>query len=179
MPTLPRDIATLICADKELAFVPKRWDEADKNYFEVLVPLTAGEVTIGGFFVRVKISRGHLSRDAMAQLEFGQTRRTSEPLWRLDWKPLHRHDNKGDGAPGYEWGEYDRVSHDHNFWDNFVPQRMEMRRTNLPRARPFDIEPGTVSDFLDFSGKCFRINNLSAIALPTATIDLYWQKSSG
>ncbi len=174
MRTLPNNIADLINADKELSFIPK-WDSDDKDrHFEMLVPLTIDEVTIGGFSLRLRVSKEVLDRDAMAQIEYGTTRRTSEALWRMDWRPFHSHNNKGNGPTGLEWAEFDRVSHEHSFTDNFLPQTLVMRKWNLPRVRGIHPDPKSLSDFLDFSGKCFRIKNISSISLPVATIDLFW-----
>ena len=174
MGTLPSNIVELIESDKIMSSVPK-WDESDKVYYSILVPLTIGTTTFGGFTLRVKVSKEFAARDAMASLQYGPSRRSTEPLWRMDWKPTHRHNNKGRGAPGFEWAEFDRVSHDHNFADNYLAQANLMRRS-LPYARPLSEEPSTLRDFLDFSGKCFRISNMSSIVLPVGTIDLFWTK---
>jgi hypothetical protein len=173
MGTLPTNIVELIKADKVASFT--KWDESDKLFFSMLAPLTTGHVTVGGLSLRVKISKEFVARDAMAAIEFGTTRRNNEPLWRIDWRPQHRHNNKGNGVYPFEWAEFDRISHDHNFFDNFLPDMSRVRKS-LPRARPVDPDPSTLTDFLDFSGKCFNISNMSSLKLPTATVDLFWTK---
>jgi hypothetical protein len=171
---LPPDIIALIEGEKTLGVTPK-WDKtSDPRYLEILTPLAVGEVTTGGFEIRVKISKQFVDRDAVAQLEFAmQGRRSAVALWRLDWKPFAPHDNNG--VPE-TLGETIFGSHEHRFHDNYIVAEHRMRAGNLPWARGLNTDPGTLSDFLALWGERFRIKDIRRMRLPTVTADLFWTK---
>lgn len=175
MANLPRDIVDLVYSDKRIAITPK-WDEAsDSRYLQFTVPLQFGEVTIGGFDLRVKLSKHHIDRDCLAQLEYApEGRRSAEPLWRIEWRPFSVHSNPGWGPPGFEFDTYEQRSHNHRFEDNYMRSEHRIRSGNLPGAIPVEPDPGTISEFLAFCGGEFRISDMERVQLPVQTHDMFW-----
>jgi hypothetical protein len=175
MSILPADIAELIASEKAFASRPK-WDsDNDPRYFVFLAPLTVGEVTVGGFEVRAKVSKQFVDRDAFMQLEYAVTGRKREELWRCQWRPIETHQNKAWGPPGYELAKFIRQSHHHPFAENWVEAESRMRRGSLPAALPINPDPNTLSDFLAFCANCFRINNMGLVEVPQSP-DMFWLK---
>lgn len=173
MTALPTDIVTLIESEKILGHRP-RWDgDALRRYFRFVVPLTVGNITTGGFELRVYMSKNWPDRDAMAQLEFAPAgRRSATELWRLDWK-RHPHTNKE--RPKEFAFQHFTGSHEHTFADNYVPSENRMIiSASLPAARPFPWEPSTASEFLAFCGERFKIKDIRLVTLPPVTADLFW-----
>ena len=176
MAELPQDIAELVAGEKVLGDAPI-WDEAsDPRYVVFTHSLTVGEPPTGGFQLRAKVSKRWADRDALLQLEYAPAGRRSEvPLWRLDWKPFHTHDNKG-WPPDVPWESFPR-SHQHPFADNFKAEARRMRGSNLPAARAFPSDPNTLSDFLALGGELFRIKDIRKVSLPVIGEDLFWSEA--
>lgn len=175
MSLLPTDIVELVEAEKSLGARPKWDNQSDPRYAVFTHPLTFGGITIGGFQLRMKVSKRWVDRDAMMQLEFAPAgKRTEEKLWRLDWKPLHTHDNKGNPKELAFATLID--SHQHSFADNFLENERRMRAGNLPAARPFPNNPNALSDFVAFGGKLFRIKDIERIELPQFSPDMFWKE---
>ena len=49
-----------------------------------------------------------------------------------------------------------------------------MRAGSLPYAVPIEPDPSTLSDFVAFSGECFKIKNITLVGMPTQSVDLFW-----
>lgn len=171
---LPFEIQRLVDAEKQIAVRPKWNDQSNPRYLEFVVPLTADGVTQGGFEMRAKVSREHIGRDAMMQLEYTPSSRRRLELWRCCWKPFHVHTNKAWGGPELSLQRFDRVSHHHPFLDNFVPNESRMRNGSLPAARLINPDPATLGEFIAFCGECFKINNMGLIEVPQRSGDLFW-----
>jgi hypothetical protein len=175
MSVLPLNIPELIDAEKSLPVRPRWDDQSDPRYFTFLAPLSVGEVTIGGFELRAKVSKQFIDRDAFMQLEYATIGRSREELWRCQWRPFETHQNKAWGPPGLELARFVSQSHHHPFWENWITHERRMRGGSLPAALPLLPDPNTLSEFLDFCKKCFRINNMNFIEPPGGP-DLFWQK---
>lgn len=123
MPPLPPDIADIVEAEKTLGITPE-WDgKSNPRFLQILAPLTKDLLTIGGFELRLKISKQFVARDALAQLEFCFSgRRSAVPLWRIDWRPFHFHGNDG-VPPDCPYETFDAESHEHGFSDNYLTPR--------------------------------------------------------
>jgi hypothetical protein len=172
MAQLPKDIEALVNAEKVLGGTPN-WDsESDPKYVVFSYPLTVNGVAIGGFQIRIKISKRWPDRDCMAQLEHAPTRRSATPLWRADWRPLAPHTNAG-SSKDYPFAIIEG-SHHHPFEENYIRNEQRMRTGNLPNARPFPSDLNTLSDFLAFAGKLFRIKDVHLIELPPVSADMFW-----
>ena len=172
MVLLPHDIAELVAAEKTLGATPN-WDtQSDPKYVVFAYPLAVGDITTGGFQLRVKVSKRWVDRDCIAQLEFAPTRRSSTPLWRMEWRPLMPHTNGGIPAE-FAFATFDD-SHHHAFDDNFLPAERRMRAGNLPAARPLPSNLNTLTDFLACVGKLFRIKDVGSIELPPTSDDMFW-----
>lgn len=175
MAVLPSNIDELIDAEKAFSTRPKWDDQSDPRYFVFLAPLTIGEETVGGFEVRAKISKQFVDRDAFMQLEYATTGRSREELWRCQWRPFETHTNKAWGPPGFELARFINQSHHHPFWQNWVVSNRRMRGGgSLPAALPLVPDPTTLSEFLDFCGKSFKIKNMNSVEIPGGP-DLFWK----
>lgn len=176
MAGLPINIAALIDSEKTID-IDHGWDsKPNDKYLTILAPLAVSEVTIGGFDLRLKISKTFVARDAFGQLEYAlHGRRTAVGLWRLEWRPFSIHDN-GAFPPEFAWASFAQVSHEHRFEDNYIPNEHRMRAGNLPAVRGLTPDPGTLSDFLALCGERFRIKDIARLRVPSVTPDLFWVK---
>lgn len=173
MAKLPRNISALVEARKELGRSPS-WDElSDGRYAFFTTPLTfAEDMTETGLQVRVKVSRRFIDRDAAIQLEYRPAgRRSIEPLWRIEWRPIGVHQN-GDCPPDLAMARL-TGTHQHRFDDNYLEGENRMRSNNLPAARPIEAEIGSLSKFIEFSGDLFNIVDVERIFLPEFPGDLF------
>lgn len=171
---LPKDIAELVVAEKRLVARPK-WDsQSDPRYFVFTAPLLVENVIIGGFELRAKVSRQHLDRDALMQLEFARSGRERIGLVRCQWRPFETHTNKNWGPAGYELRRFDGESHHHTFEHNYLPDDRRMRAGSLPAAIPIHPEPTSLSGFVAFCGECFKISNINLLEMPDVKADLFW-----
>lgn len=162
--------------DKQIAVRPKWDDQSDRRFFVFTVPLilpTTGET---GFELRGKVSKQHIDRDALFQLEYARGGRDRTELSRCQWRPFEVHQNKNWGPTGYELATFRRESHWHTFSDNYLPEEGRMRAGSLPAAVPVHPDPSTLSDFIAFSGECFRIKNIALIDVPSMSPDMFWVK---
>jgi hypothetical protein len=174
MGALPENISDLVFGDKRLAVRPKWNLDSDPRAFEFVAPLVSDGVGVGGFEVRARVSKQHVARDAMMQLEFAPTARKRVELWRCCWKPFHTHTNKAWGPDGLAFARFEKVSHHHPFADNWVSAGKRMRGGSLPAARLINPDPTTLSEFIAFCGECFRIKNIELIEVPLRNADLFW-----
>lgn len=174
MAELPDDIVELVAAEKYLQRSPV-WDaNSDDRYYVFSAPLVIVDNPISGFQLRAKSSKRHVDRDALCQLEYAPTVRGTIPLWRIQWRPFERHQNKTWGPPGFE---LDTIvgTHEHRFEDNWMTETLELRPGNLPAARPLERDPATLSDFLAICGRQFRIRDMTRIEPPLISQDIFWQ----
>jgi hypothetical protein len=178
MEFLPKNIIELVASEKHLNTRPKWDDKSDPRYFVFTVPLLSGPVSVGGFELRAKVSKQHVNRDAMLQLEFAASPRGRDrvELARCQWKPFETHRNKDWGPPGHELATFISQSHHHTFEHNFLPAEHRLRERSLPAAVPILPDPQTLSDFVEVCGKLFRIQNISLIDLPGVSADMFWEK---
>ncbi len=174
MPELPTDIVEQVAADKFLLRSPI-WDSAsDDRYYVFSAPLNVLGDATSSLQLRAKSSKRHVDRDALCQLEYAPTVRGAVPLWRIQWRPFERHQNKAWGPSGYELAVIDGT-HEHRFDDNWVAEAAQLRPGNLPAARPLERDPTTLSDFLALCGERFRIMNIQTIEPPLIIQDIFWQ----
>lgn len=176
MPQLPHDITALVEGEKSLGHRPEWDEESNPRWSEFVAPLISGHIGIGGFELRVKVSKQFTNRDCMAQLEYAPAgRRSAVELRRIDWRPFHRHQNNG--LPVGDPLRLIDGTHDHTFIDNYIEAEHRMRAGgSLPIAWPVNPDPNTVSEFLAFCGERFRINDIGLVGLPVTSGDLFWAK---
>ena len=174
MAALPKNIIDMVQAEKELPFRPKWDDISDPRFFVFTAPLKTDNLIIGGFELRAKVSKKHVDRDALMQLEFTKARRERVELWRCQWRPFETHQNKNWGPPGYKLARFESLSHHHPFLENFIESENRMRGGSLPGAVPIYPDPENLSEFIAFCGKCFRIKNMEFVDLPSMSADMFW-----
>jgi len=172
--SLPENIIELVNSRKSLIARPK-WDErSDPRYLVFTAPLAVNHVITGGFELRAKVSKQHVGRDALMQLEFAKSGRERIELARCQWRPFETHTNKHWGPPGHELCTYLEQSHHHAFEHNYLAEERRMRTGSLPAALPIHPDPTTLSAFIAFCGECFKINNIRVVEVPGVTTDLFW-----
>jgi len=172
---LPFNIEPLVSAKKRLNARPV-WDgNSDRHYFTFLVPLIIEEGAETGFELRSKVSKIHIDRDALMQLEYGHKRSKNE-LIRCQWRPFETHVNKAWGPPGHELESFDRRSHAHTFEHNYLISERRMRGRSLPAAIPIEPDPTSLSDFFAFCGEFLKISNIGLIEPPSQSPDMFWDK---
>ena len=158
------DLPTLFAANKELPLAPT-WRERDPDRLTLVVPLDIGQVTIEGFRLRMTAMKS-LSEEAVTiQLEYNEPTRRSAPMARIDWKPLHRHNNKGHGPTELQ-NIIQSGSHNHGFDLNWRLAPKFVRRGSLPIAVPMSPDPKNFFELLDFVKREFRINNIALVPAP-------------
>lgn len=146
---------------------PFNWGEPNPldNEWSILIPLDVGEVTVGGFGLRIKCNEERWERDVLLQLEVGRPgQRNRIPLTRIEWRPLQdiHKDPKVRGVKR----KIIRGSHLHPFRRNYLEDQGRMIEGNLPFAEALDPDPGSFPELLDLAGKLFRINGLSSMSPP-------------
>lgn len=175
MAQLPAEIADFVQQEKSLAHVPQDWDgNLSPRHLTKIITLSCDDTVVGGFELRIKLSRQFPDRDALLQLEYRPVGHRKEELWRCEWRPFGVHINRGWGPPGFE-GASITGSHEHRFDHNYLPNERRMRLGgSLPAAVPIEPDLRSLSEFVAFCGKRFRINDLAALRLPSDTGDLFW-----
>lgn len=172
MTLLPDDIEDLIFAQKQLLHFPAWNADADRRYYVVVTPLTIGEITVGGFELRLKVSKRFVDRDAIAQLEWAASRQRRMGLWRIEWRPGGRHQNPAWGPAGHEL-EVIAGTHEHRFSDNWLASQSRLRAGNLPAARPIAPDPKGLNEFIETIGEIFRISDIGLVQMPPPQ-DMFW-----
>lgn len=145
------------------------WSEADPSdrAMSFLVPLDVDGVTIEGLYLRGRCYEQSIDRDVLFQLELSPSdTRTRIPLMRAEWRPRSPQHKNPDKVIIYG-------SHFHTFDANWLEQEQRMRTGNLPFAVEIQPEISDFSKLLDFTGKKFRISNMSAVPVPGWTMTLF------
>jgi hypothetical protein len=102
----------------------------------------------------------------MIQLEaIHDPMRPDRGLDRIDWKPHHRHNNRGRG-PDHLKFVMQEGSHHHSIALNWHEVDQRLLRSNLPVAAPMSPSIASVPDLFEFAANCFRVRGLEEIPLP-------------
>jgi hypothetical protein len=164
---MPVDLPALFQAKKFLSINPD-WVERDSTFLSLTCPLDLEDGTvIEGFFLRATAMKHRPDRTVAFQLVYKPQRRNVEggPFARIEWRPLKPHTNKNFGPPHLRLLTI-RGSHYHRFDYNWAHSPAQVRRGNLYTAEPIDPDPPNYGDLLAFVEKEFRIQGVSAIAVP-------------
>src|SRR5262249_54217636 len=87
------------------------------------------------------------------------------PFYRMDWRPLHDHPNKGRAPPELRLLHV-RGTHHHEFNVNWAYAPGQVRRGNLLIAVPITDEPQTFEELLAFLGEELTIGNIGLVPRP-------------
>lgn len=154
----------LISAQKALAHKPK-WASEDKNNLVLACPVSVRGIVLEGAQIRMTALRPRPDEAVTFQLEFLRPLHKFRPACRVEWRPLHGHNNKGCGPLEYRHREI-KGSHHHVFEHNWLGETEEMRSGNLPVAIPIIPDPEDFHSFLDFVGQTLRITGLGLVDPP-------------
>jgi hypothetical protein len=135
-------------------------------------PLEVQGLALEGLRLRSTVYTGGPVLAAMLQLEYIAAGRKLGPLDRIDWNPIHTHNNRGKGPPELQFIPQ-TGSHHHTFDWNWLPDEGRMRTSNLPVAIPLSPDPVTVAELFGFAEGYFRIKGLGKQQLPEWQEDLF------
>ncbi len=130
------------------------------------IPVEIGYVTVEGLFLDGNCLAHARETDLSLALTYKPSVGLSGPVMRLDWNPLHSHNNKRQiSGP---WRIKDITgSHYHPFEDNYSRFGWDrMVKGNLPIAYPIDHNPANFRMLLDFAASFFNISDLQRIPEP-------------
>ena len=151
-------------AEKNLS-TTGQWVEADNQRLHLFVPLEIDGVVLEGLALRGRATKDRPDEEVMLQLEFPQAKRRERGIERVDWRPLHIHNNLGRGPAEFRFLQQSG-SHHHVFELNWLAEENRMLAGNLPIARPLNEDPSSYESLLEFVNKSFRINDIGLIPPP-------------
>ena len=146
------------------------WVETE-NELSFLAPVEVDGITMEGIRLRGTAYPSVPQRSVMLQIECHSARYKVGPLDRMDWNPLHEHNNKRKGPPELIFLRQ-RVSHHHTFDWNWLEEEKRMRAGNLPIAVPM-AEIASVEELFKFAEDYYLIKGLSKQRLPEWQGDLF------
>lgn len=147
-----------IFASKKTLSVPGSWVERDGQRLMLVAALDIDGVTVEGLVLRGTALKDCPDEAVMFQLEFKHDpKRPDRAIDRVDWRPLHSHNNRGKGPNEHR---YKLISgtHRHAFDLNWLKGEERMRKMNLPIAQPVNPDLVTYDNLIEFVRKCFRIS---------------------
>jgi hypothetical protein len=154
--------------EKTLAVFPG-WSatepEADYLWFDA--PLDIGGVTEAGFVLHGGCLRFHPDRHVTLEVRVSKRPgRGCMPLMRACWRSL----KGGHSNPRRNGVKFSGVrvgsTHFHPFDLNWRPDRQRLRTGNLPFAEPIEEDFQSFTQFREYAGKRFRINNIGLVSIP-------------
>jgi hypothetical protein len=153
---------------KRLIAPPQEWAErANPDELFWASPIEINGVAVEGFRFRMTAMRSMPEEAVTCQLEYHERRKIGGPLCRVDWKPMHAHDNKAHGPPDLRHKRFAvSHSHHHEFNVNWSYAASMVRKGNLPIAVDLSPEPPNFSEFLAFLEKELRIEGLGVVPRP-------------
>lgn len=160
-------IPELFKAEKTLPMKPD-WKESGADWLRLTSTLDVEGVTIEGLRLEATCLKIRPMSVVTFLILYAQnTRVKHEPIARIDWKPLHTHNNKENGPQELKYTPQNG-SHHHSFELNWLYQEQRMRsaKANLPIAKPIIPEPANFNDLLTYVSKEFNISNLNCVQIP-------------
>ena len=145
---------------------PVGWIERDSDNLALTSPLEIDGVAIEGLRFRLTAMRSMPVEAVTCQLEYHERKNVGGPFCRIDWKPAHTHDNLANGPPELKHRRFVSESHHHQFEVNWEYAASMVRRGSLPIAVPFDYEPTSFAELLEFLEKELRISSLRSVPSP-------------
>lgn len=159
------DLAVFYVANKLLASPSVQWVERDSETVFWTSPIEIDGVAIEGLRFRLTAIRSLPDEAVTCQLEYHERRKIGGPFYRMDWRPLHEHCNKGQGPPELRLLRITGTHH-HEFNVNWTFAATQVRRGNLPIAIAVTDEPQTFEELLAFLGKELTIGNIGLVPRP-------------
>ena len=158
------EIPDISLADKKI-ISPQPWVEFNRGKLQLVHALDIEGVTIEGLLLRIIAFADFPEEAVTVQLEYSQAGRRDSAVDRINWRPLHTHENGNKGPAEYRLITIEGT-HRHSFEHNWLTAEARLRKSNLPVAVPLNPEPDSFEALLAFLGECFRINGLRVIEHP-------------
>lgn len=133
---------------------PLVWAVEDRD-LRLSCPLAIGDVMVEGLEF-VGRATNQPDKACHFMLRATDTRGTYHLLERIDWRPVHSHNNKGQGPAELRY-TIQRTAHAHSFEMNWVKAEERMLSGGVPLAAPIDIDGLEVEDAFKFAAKRFNI----------------------
>lgn len=154
----------IFTAAKNLPLVPG-WEADESGKLSFCAPLDLEWVTYEGLFLRASAMQVLPERDVTFQLEHRPAGERDGQLARMDWRPVHEHNNKGRGPPEYRF-KVQLDTHYHRFDLNYSAASDSMLQSNLPIATPVEQIINDYNSLLDYMADAFNIRNLRELPPP-------------
>jgi hypothetical protein len=159
------DVRSVLSSTKTIS-IATNWVKGDDERLWVVAPLEIDGITVQGLILRVRVFKDRPDEDALFQLEFEHDpKRKDKAIERIDWKPSHTHENRGNGPPDFRFIRQN-CTHYHQFDLNWLSNENRLKMDNLPVAVPISDDPVDFKGILAFVGKNFRISNIELIGQP-------------
>lgn len=151
--------------------VMAEWVEGEAGLLTWLAPLAIDGVTVAGLRLRVKALKHEPQAAVTAQLEYISVGKGGS-LDRIDWRPIHRHNNRAKGPDQYQ-NIVQTGTHHHAFALNIKADGLSMRKGNLPIAVPPPSDPINFEELLDFIASEHKIEGVKNLLPPEWVADLF------
>jgi hypothetical protein len=162
-------LAELLEAEKRIRPVPT-W-RSDNGAIRWKAPLIIGGAVVEGFTLHARCLASEAGRDVSFTLDRSVTGQPSVRIDRVDWRPIHRHNNNGIG-PDHLRFKIIEESHRHNYYENLTSDG-KMRSGNLPVAIPIEEKLETFQSLVDFVAEIYKIEDLKLLMPPPWSEDLF------
>ncbi len=143
-----------------------KWRKRDSTRVEFAAPLAIDGSVFEGLELRGKAIVDMPERAVCFNLLYYPTNSRCRQLCRIEWNPLRAHINPLKGNDRLNGKRLDRVSHIHDFDDNWLPEFNRMRLKNLPFAARLDPNPSSFQELLDLVEERLRIEGLRGMEPP-------------
>lgn len=124
------DLAILHAGTKDLPIKPA-WVERDSDNLVLTSPVEIDGVAVEGLRFRLTAMRSMAEEAVTCQIEYHERRKIGGPFCRIDWKPVHCHDNKANGPVDLRHKRFTFETHHHQFEINWTYAASMVRRGNF------------------------------------------------
>ena len=163
--------ADLLAAEKRIRPLPAWRPVEDSGKIRWKAPLMIGGAVVEGLTLHARCIASEPGHDVSFVLEQALAGQSSVRIDRIDWKPIHEHNNKGIGPEELRFITI-KDSHRHNYHENLTKAGI-LRLHNLPIARPLDIILPSFQSLVDFVAETYNIEDLKFLTPPPWTDDLF------
>lgn len=169
----------LALSDKSIPLSRVYWDPEDGDelgFCRFQVALEISGVTEAGLVLSGGACEGIPDRNVCFEVcALGHQGRRRIPLMRAEWRSVRGgHTNQRRNKCCGPWARK-RVpeTHIHTFEGNWIAEKEQMRRGDLPCAEGIPEELQTFEEFRAYVGTAFKINNIDVVSLPLWRYDLF------
>lgn len=171
-------LAAFLAAEKAPSGPIAWWQDGRNLRFAVALEIEG--VTEAGMVLFGRASLTLPERDVTLGLRWDDPAGQGGNFDRLDWRPLHAHNNKGLGPPEHRFTLCEGTNH-HKLADNAALAMGLLRaiRENLPVALPVAPEPAGWPAFLALAAQRWNFHDVVPVPLPPWQYDLAFPAGEG